>query len=562
MTEQEIIALINTNNQYLNYLASNLASPKVYATLSALQTAYPSGDSRIYVIPSTGFWYYWSGTAWVSGGYFQSTGLADNSVTTLKIADASVTTAKVVDYAITAAKMDHTYAMKLLGASGTSTGTSSALALTTADYFALNTLTLIRFISSVDIAAGATLNINATGAFPLYTLDGVQIKANCIKTGAVVEVFFNATLGRWYLQYVSITVDTELSALSFNAINNNAVTTGLFYKANTTDVNAALALKANITDVNTSLALKSNIVETDFNATNLISNGDFSNGTTGWSPHNSTISASNNILTNIGDGTINIPYESFLATTMVMGYKYYIRMKMRVTNNECLFFRFRIFSVDNADTIINMPIQNQWYIVERVVTATVANSLNLYVTHGYTDAAIANGKVLEVQYVSAIDLTATFGAGNEPTATEMDEILAYYPNSWFDGTVNLCDNRKFAPYLVKRLSDIEALKANIAQEAWITPTLLNGWTGTLQYYKDTIGIVHFKGYLTGGTSGTAALTLPLGYKLLATSGYFPLSGNQYGNLYTTMYISSGVNIVPIGAVTYWHFNSVTFRAEA
>ena len=44
---------------------------------------------------------------------------------------------------------------------------------------------------------------------------------------------------------------------------------------------------------------------------------------------------------------------------------------------------------------------------------------------------------LEVSNPIAINLTAAFGAGNEPTAAEMDAILAKFPNSWFDGTVEV-----------------------------------------------------------------------------------------------------------------------------
>jgi len=48
-------------------------SPKgVYATLSALQSAYPSGNTNIYVVSADGNWYYWSGTTWASGGVYQS----------------------------------------------------------------------------------------------------------------------------------------------------------------------------------------------------------------------------------------------------------------------------------------------------------------------------------------------------------------------------------------------------------------------------------------------------------------------------------------------------------
>ena len=43
-----------------------------YATLTALQAAYPEGDTGIYVELEYGHWYYWSGIAWTDGGLFQT----------------------------------------------------------------------------------------------------------------------------------------------------------------------------------------------------------------------------------------------------------------------------------------------------------------------------------------------------------------------------------------------------------------------------------------------------------------------------------------------------------
>lgn len=49
-------------------------SPKgVYATLEALQTAYPTGAEGIYVVQADGHWYYWNGSAWTDGGTYLST---------------------------------------------------------------------------------------------------------------------------------------------------------------------------------------------------------------------------------------------------------------------------------------------------------------------------------------------------------------------------------------------------------------------------------------------------------------------------------------------------------
>lgn len=56
-------------------------SPKgVYATLSDLESAYPTGTTGIYVVSADGHWYYWNGSAWTDGGTYLSMPLsfADN----------------------------------------------------------------------------------------------------------------------------------------------------------------------------------------------------------------------------------------------------------------------------------------------------------------------------------------------------------------------------------------------------------------------------------------------------------------------------------------------------
>jgi len=61
---------------YVDTLTASIASgsPKgAYETLTALETAYPSGDTGIYVVTADGNWYYWTGLAWLSGGVYQST---------------------------------------------------------------------------------------------------------------------------------------------------------------------------------------------------------------------------------------------------------------------------------------------------------------------------------------------------------------------------------------------------------------------------------------------------------------------------------------------------------
>jgi len=72
------------------------ASPKgTYATLAALQAAFPTGATGIYVVTADGKWYYWNNSAWTIGGTYQSTVIADGAITTSKYADGSLTPVKI-----------------------------------------------------------------------------------------------------------------------------------------------------------------------------------------------------------------------------------------------------------------------------------------------------------------------------------------------------------------------------------------------------------------------------------------------------------------------------------
>ena len=50
-----------------------------YATLTALETAYPTGDTKRYIVAADGKWYYWSGSAWAAGQVAQAIGIVDKS---------------------------------------------------------------------------------------------------------------------------------------------------------------------------------------------------------------------------------------------------------------------------------------------------------------------------------------------------------------------------------------------------------------------------------------------------------------------------------------------------
>ena len=114
-------------------------------------------------------------------------------------------------------------------------------------------------------------------------------------------------------------------------------------------------------------------------------------------------------------------------------------------------------------------------------------------------------------------------------------------------------------------------KANIQQEEWITPTLLNGWYAIRQheppqYMKDSLGFVHFRGAIGKSTESTSniAFTLPVGYRPevitsfsgveIAPTGFRSLAvsvNHLYGSVDFAGAKTSGIS---------WYILSHTFKA--
>lgn len=63
-----------------NYFSTASNSPETFASLSALQAAYPSGKNGVFVVADTGHKYIYSNNVWVDAGVYQAVGFADRSV--------------------------------------------------------------------------------------------------------------------------------------------------------------------------------------------------------------------------------------------------------------------------------------------------------------------------------------------------------------------------------------------------------------------------------------------------------------------------------------------------
>lgn len=174
-----------------------------------------------------------------------------------------------------------------------------------------------------------------------------------------------------------------------------------------------------------------------------------------------------------------------------------------------------------------------------VYTAPVSTSGAIRVQ----DLRTAGFTQIRVKKPLFIDLTETFGAGKEPTKDEIELLLAQFPSSWFYGTKQIGSIKQLMIWAMNELRK----KANKQQDAWISPTLINGWTGDgVAFRKNQFGKIEFKGTLIEGSLGYNPFALPIGYRPAKTV-YVPIIGN---NLVGKLTIGSSGSVFTDSKNTY------------
>ena len=248
------------------------------------------------------------------------------------------------------------------------------------------------------------------------------------------------------------------------------------------------------TEVDTALANKADKLF----ATNLVTNGDFSNGTTGWSGLTSNVQITN------GKMIINTssPISPLNMMNIVNANRYYLAVKVKSDGVGRVNISFA-----NGGTVVSNTLQTSVTLINFDIQSLVLIATGNGDRLAMTRLSFTNNTV-ELDDFMVINLTEIFGVGKEPTKEQMDWLLAQkFTNSWFNGTAELTS--------ITDLLTLVNTKANIAQEAWITPTLLNGATHdgkTFMYRKNDFGMVEFKGRLTNITNATVVFRVNAGYR--------------------------------------------------
>lgn len=245
-----------------------------------------------------------------------------------------------------------------------------------------------------------------------------------------------------------IQLDTEAQTLevAFNSLKSTVTTNG-----NTTTtqgtalsvVQGQIASKVWQTDID--IANSSDLL-TLHSMTNLILNGDFSDGTTDWIPLFCSFSTANGVLSATADGTQ--AFGIVIQNSPIInagGHKIYLVGKSKSTNAVTYNHSFGIQAI--GGTFLNVeqstPLLNTQYRTSQVfdIPAEENGMVQVKISHQYLDSTTASGKVMEIQQVLAIDLTIEFGEGKEPTKEEMDTALSLLPDGWFEGTHTGLDDK-------------------------------------------------------------------------------------------------------------------------
>lgn len=147
--------------------------------------------------------------------------------------------------------------------------------------------------------------------------------------------------------------------------------------------------------------------------TNLITNGDFSNGITGWLGNRAT--ADNG--------------RAYFNATVSDGYLINLGLSTKLNATNVFYVSLDIETISGILYLFNSSAYGSYSGTGRRSWVGTISNPNQPILDDKTGSYF-NGWV---DNLIVLNLTAIFGAGHEPTSAQMDAMLAQYPNSWFDG---------------------------------------------------------------------------------------------------------------------------------
>lgn len=169
----------------------------------------------------------------------------------------------------------------------------------------------------------------------------------------------------------------------------------------------------------------------------LVTNGDFSDGTTGWiapASGQSSLSVVDGTLVLTHTVTSNRRYGIAHDVALISGHKYLLSGEMKKTfsdtDPDAKTIVFYLDSTSYEVTRWSNLTQDQVVNLDTIFTASISAYRVLLQTVGLVSTPASNNSILELTKPFMIfDLTVMFGSGNEPTT--VDEFKALFPKSYY-----------------------------------------------------------------------------------------------------------------------------------
>ncbi|MTI65175.1 MAG: hypothetical protein FH753_01045 [Firmicutes bacterium] len=180
----------------------------------------------------------------------------------------------------------------------------------------------------------------------------------------------------------------------------------------------------------------------------LIQNGDFSNGTTGWFINNGNTSTGNGLLQITGDGagaTIQLVSGNSNYLTNINGNKVFVACKVKINDNtNCNFIRLRLLNNNDnsmlAQEVISSPNATEYYELKVIATLDgLSDDFRIIIDVNYVSDTDANGKIFTINGnygVFAIPMTAN---GIEDYTEE--QMLEIVRGGYWEGTKSTISTR-------------------------------------------------------------------------------------------------------------------------
>lgn len=158
---------------------------------------------------------------------------------------------------------------------------------------------------------------------------------------------------------------------------------------------------------------------------NLITNGDFRNGTNSWYANNGNASVSNNVLT-VKPKLLTKDYSLYQNVNIIAGHKYYMSFYINPPVELPPVARLGEFIYLQGDAPVGVSTKYSF-----INTPKASRSMINVYANGYSLTGLTLDSETKLEKIILVDLTNTYGEQNEPTLEEFEIILENLPYDIF-----------------------------------------------------------------------------------------------------------------------------------